>query len=153
MKSVLLSLLLLIGFITTSVAQLSNPVKWNYSVTKVDDVTYDVKITAKLDKGWHLYSQDAGDGPEPTSFTFLNNPMLKLSGKVSEIGKLRKEYDPNFDTELKFYDNEVTFVQRVVVKNNKVSTVLKGKVTFMVCNDKKCLPPKDEPFSIKIQTK
>lgn len=150
MKSLFLAALLTITM--AGKAQFLNPVKWNYSIVKVADKTYDVKITAILDKGWHLYAQDAGEGPEPTTFTFAANPMFKLEGKVKEVGKLRKEYDPNFDSELKFYSNEVTFVQRIKMRS-AVSTVVNGSVNFMVCNDRKCLPPKDVPFSVKVPAK
>lgn len=150
MKNVLLFAFLLIS--ASSSAQLSNPVKWSYSIVKVADKTFDVKVTAILDKGWHLYAQDAGEGPEPTTFTFTSNPMFKLEGKVKEVGKLRKEYDPNFDSELKFYSNEVTFVQRIKMRSN-VATVVNGNVNYMVCNDRKCLPPKDVPFSVKVPAK
>lgn len=150
MKSFLLSFLLICTIAAS--AQISNPVKWSYSVVKVNDNTYDVKITAKLDKGWHIYAQEAGEGPEPTTVTFQSNPMFKTDGPVKEVGKLKKEYDPNFDTELKFYSGEVTFVQRIVLKS-KVITVVKGKVNYMVCNDRKCLPPKDEVFSVKVSGK
>lgn len=150
MKSLFFALLLLSGFAAS--AQMANPVKWNYTIEKVSDKVYEVKIIAIIDKGWHLYAQDAGDGPEPTTITFENNPMFKLDGAVKEIGKLRKEYDPNFDSELKFYSNEVTFVQRITMRSN-VATVVKGNVNFMVCNDRKCLPPKDVPFTVKVPAK
>ncbi|HRN80000.1 MAG TPA: protein-disulfide reductase DsbD family protein [Ferruginibacter sp.] len=150
MKNVLFFAFMLMA--VSSNAQLSNPVKWSYSIVKVADKTFDVKVTAILDKGWHLYAQEAGEGPEPTTFSFASNPMFKLEGKVKEVGKLRKEYDPNFDSELKFYSNEVTFIQRIKMRSN-VATVVNGNVNYMVCNDRKCLPPKDVPFTVKVPAK
>ena len=88
-------------------------------------------------------------GPEPTSFSFSKNPLIKLQGKVDEKGKLETQYDPNFKSTLKFYNKQVDFVQKIS-KKSKAPTTLKGTVTFMVCNERKCLPPKDVPFSIKI---
>lgn len=130
-------------------AQISNPVTWSYRAVKVADRTYDVIINAVIEKNWHIYAQDAGEGPEPTSFSFSKNPLVKLEGKVKEVGKMQKAYDPNFNSTLRFYSNEVAFYQRVKMKSN-ASTVLKGTVSYMVCDDKKCLPPKDVPFSVKI---
>lgn len=150
MKRLIFSLLLLATF--SANAQMANPVKWSYTIVKVSDKVYDVKVIATIDKGWHLYAQDAGEGPEPTTISFESNPMFKLDGKVKEVGKLRKEYDPNFDSELKFYSSQVTFVQRIVMRSN-VATVVKGNVNFMVCNDRKCLPPKDVPFTVKVPAK
>jgi len=145
------SLLLILGVLMMSFAhaQLLNPVKWAYSAKKVADKTYEIHITALVDDKWHIYSQEAGEGPVPTSFVFTKNPLLTLQGKVNEVGKLEKSFDKNFNSELKFYEKQVDFVQKVKVKSS-ASTVVKGTVTFMVCNDRQCLPPKDIPFSVKL---
>ena len=133
-------------------AQIENPVKWSYTAKKVSDKVYDVYITATLDNKWHIYAQDAGEGPEPTSLSFAKNPLINLDGKVKEEGKLEKEYDKNFGSTLKFYSNKVSFIQRVKLKS-AVATVLKGSVNYMVCNDRKCLPPKEFPFTVKVAGK
>jgi len=133
-------------------AQLENPVKWAYSAKKISDKTYELHLTANIDGNWHLYAQDAGEGPEPTSFTFDANPLVKLDGKVKESGKLEKSFDPNFNSTLRYYAQKVDFIQKVKVKTN-ANTVVKGTVTYMVCNDRKCLPPKEIPFSIKVAGK
>ena len=136
----------------TADAQLINPVKWSYTAKKVSDKVYDVYITANLDNKWHIYAQDAGDGPEPTTVKFTPNPLVKLDGKVKENGKLEKSFDPNFNSTLKYYSTNVDFVQRVKLKST-ASTVLKGSVYYMVCDDKKCLPPKQVPFAVNLAGK
>ena len=133
-------------------AQIENPVKWSYTSKKISDKVYDIYVTANLDPKWHIYAQEAGEGPEPTSLSFGKNPLVKLDGKVKEDGKLEKEYDKNFGSELKFYSNKVSFVQRVKLKSS-VATVVKGSINYMVCNDRKCLPPKAVPFAVKISGK
>ena len=62
---------------------------------------------------------------------------------------MEKSYDKNFNSVLKYYSNKVDFVQKIKVKTS-IATVVKGTVTFMVCNDRQCLPPKDVPFSINV---
>jgi len=151
MKKIVLGMLLLL-FATVSNAQINNPVKWSYSATKVADKTYEIHLTATIDGNWHLYAQDAGEGPEPTTITFSPNPLLTLEGKVMEVGKMEKSYDKNFKSVLKFYGKKVDFVQKIKVKS-PVATVVKGSVSFMVCNDRQCLPPRDVPFSININGK
>lgn len=151
MKKILFVSLLLLSTILVK-AQISNPVTWTYKAVKVADKTYDIVATATLQSKWHIYAQDAGEGPEPTSFSFSKNPLIKLDGKVKEVGKLEKAFDPNFNSTLKFYSNEVSFIQRVKMKSS-ASTVFKGTVSYMVCDDKKCLPPKDVPFSVNIPGK
>ena len=149
-KAVLFASLLFFAF--QGFAQLANPVKWTYTAKKVSDKVYDLHMTAVIDNNWHLYAQDAGEGPEPTSFTFSINPLVKLDGKVKEIGKLEKAFDPNFNSTLKYYSNRVDFVQRVKLKSS-AATLVKGTVSYMVCDDRKCLPPKEIPFSIKVTGK
>jgi thiol:disulfide interchange protein DsbD len=133
-------------------AQVENPVNWTFTATKISAKQYELHMSAAVDGNWHIYAQDAGEGPEPTSFTFVKNPLVKLDGKVKEIGKLESHYDANFKSTLKFYNEKVDFVQKVNLKST-ANTVIKGSVLFMVCNDKRCLPPKEIPFSIKLESK
>ena len=133
-------------------AQVENPVSWVFSATKISAKQYELHMSATVDGNWHIYSQQAGEGPEPTSFTFVKNPLVKLDGKVKEVGKLESLYDPNFKSTLKFYNGKVDFVQKVNVKST-ANTVIKGTVVYMVCNDRRCLPPKEIPFSIKLESK
>ena len=152
MKKIILSLLPMFLFIA-AFAQMENPVKWTYTAKKIKGDVYELHMTATLEPKWHIYSQNiSGDGPVPTSFAFDKNPLVKPDGKVAEMGKLEKEYDKNFGMTLKYYGNKVDFVQKIKLKA-AVATLAKGKITYMVCNDKKCLPPKDVPFSIKINPK
>lgn len=145
--SLLLASLFLVG--SFAFAQIENPVKWTFTSKKEKDNKYTVSLTANIAPGWHLYSQDAGEGPEPTVITFTKNPLLKEDGKVKEEGKLIKEYDAIFGSVLKFYTTKVTFVQKFKSKS-AASTFAKGNINYMLCNDKKCLPPKSVPFSVKL---
>ena len=148
MKKIFLGslLILLAGYAN---AQINNPVKWTYTAKKIADKTYELHMTATIDGNWHLYAQDAGEGPEPTTFTFTANPLIKFDGKIKEVGKLEKSYDKNFKSVSKYYGNKVDFVQKVKVKSS-IATVVKGTVNFMVCNDRQCLPPRDVPFTINV---
>ena len=130
-------------------AQINNPVLWSYSAKKIADKTYEIHMTATITGNWHLYAQDAGTGPEPTTFSFTKNPLISFDGKVKEIGKLEKSFDKNFNSTLKYYANKVDFVQKIKVKS-ATATVVKGVVNFMVCNDRQCLPPRNVPFTINI---
>ena len=141
-----LFLILLAGFAN---AQINNPVTWTYTAKKIADKTYELHMTATIDGNWHLYAQDAGKGPEPTSFVFTPNPLIKYDGKIREIGKQEQSFDKNFNSVLKYYGKKVDFVQKVKVKSS-TATVVKGVVNFMVCNDRQCLPPRDVPFTINV---
>ena len=148
MKKIITGMILLM-FTGLVNAQINNPVKWTYTAKKIADKTYELHMTASIDGNWHLYAQDAGEGPEPTVFSFTANPLIKFDGKVKEIGKLEKSYDNNFKSVLKYYAKKVDFVQKIKVKSS-IATIVKGSVSFMVCNDRQCLPPKEVEFKIKM---
>ena len=72
-------LLSIIGLMFTAV-QAQNPVSWTFSAKKIDDKTYEVHMTANIQSGWHLYSQNQPDDAIaiPTGFTINNNPLIKV---------------------------------------------------------------------------
>lgn len=146
-----LSALLLIVLSATAVAQVKNPVKWAFSVKKVSGGVFQIHMNATIEQGWHIYSQSTPEGgPIPTAFTFSKNPLVTVSGKVKEIGKVEKHFEPLFKVDVIQFSDKVEFVQLVKVKKG-VKTSVNGLVEYMSCNDKECLPPKEEKFSLSLQ--
>jgi len=129
-------------------AQILNPVHWDFSKKKIGSDQYIVHLKAEIDPGWHIYAQDAGEGPIPTSFTFKKNDNLIFKGKVRGVGKLQKNFDKAFGSELKYYEDSVDFVQYVQAKPGAES--IEGSLEYMVCDDEQCLPPKEVPFKITL---
>ena len=130
-------------------AQILDPVDWSFSKKELGNNQYIVHLTATIDPGWHIYAQDAGEGPIPTSFTFEKNDSLTYKGETRAVGKLHEEFDKAFKSELKFYENKVDFVQYVTAKQG--AKYVKGSLEYMVCDDHQCLPPKEVPFKISLQ--
>ena len=147
-KLILITSVVIISLATK--AQL-NPVSWTYSAKKVSEKTYELRLSASMQSGWHLYSQtQPGDAiAEPTKITFNKNPLLKLDGKVKEEGKMEKFHDAKLDLSANQYSSKVEFVQTVKLKAN-AKTNVNGTVRFQTCNDEKCLPPKTITFSIAL---
>ncbi|MBC7745593.1 MAG: thioredoxin family protein [Flavobacterium sp.] len=144
----LLSLLLFL-IISSAQAQIFDPVKWSFGSKKVNDKEADLIITAKIEPGWHVYSQFIGEGgPIPTSFNFNPSVDYKLVGKVTESPKAESAFDETFDMQIAWHKNEVTFAQRV--KLTKPQTNITGKLEFMVCNDERCLPASEVEFNIPV---
>ena len=146
-------LMLAIAIFVTSLsfAQVKTPVKWTFSSKKIDATTYEVYMTATLERGWHIYSQTTPDGgPVPTTIEFTKNPLVNLQGSAKETGKLEQKHEELFGVDVKQYSNKVDFVQTVKVKA-KVKTTLNGAVEFMTCNDRECLPPTKQQFSIALK--
>ena len=148
-KIILLSVIALVS--TFSFAQVKNPVKWSFSSKKIDASTYEVRMTASIDGGWHIYSQTTPDGgPVPTSIEYTKNPLLNLQGSAKETGKMEQRHEELFGVDVKQYSNKVEFVQTVKVKGN-IKTTLNGTIEFMTCNDHECLPPTKQSFSIALK--
>ena len=138
MKS-LFSLLLALFITTLSYSQIQDPVKWIFEVQSLGADQVELVVKAEIEEGWHMYSQEAGDGPVSTSFTFFENPAFKTLGAVLESETI-EEYDPNFESILKYFETTAVFTQRIQLLTND-TTVLKGEFEFMVCNNSMCLPP------------
>jgi cytochrome c biogenesis protein CcdA/thioredoxin-related protein len=148
----ILPLFLVFASITLN-AQIFDPVKWSYSVDRHDDNNATLLLTAIIDKGWHVYAQvlQSEDGPIPTSFEFEASPNYSLSGKVLEE-KYKTEYDPNFEMDLNYFEKKATWRQKIKIISAG-SFAVKGVLTYMACDDHRCLPPEDLPFSIDVAAK
>ncbi len=130
-------------------AQILKPVKWSFSSKKTGDNEAVLIFTAKIDKGWHLYSQYIPDnGPVATTFTLDKNSSIQLVGKIMEPKPIVQN-DPNFNMVLKFFATKAVFTQKIKLLTDKPVTVT-GSINFMCCNDVSCLPPNDVNFSIKV---
>ena len=143
----LLAFAIFLGFSVS--AQSNKQVNWTFTTKKIADKTYEVRMTANIKGDYHIYAQEAGEGPVPTSFTFNRHPLVVLDGKVKEIGKAKKVFEEAFDSEVKYYEKSVDFVQVVKVRGSAKNN-LAGKVEFMVCNDTECLPPATVDFTVNI---
>jgi thiol:disulfide interchange protein DsbD len=123
---------------------------WTFSAKKLAGNQYELHMTATPPAGWHIYSQNTPEGgPIPTSFTFNNNALVTLSGKVKETGKTVKYFDKNFKVNVIYFEGKVDFVQVVTVKG-KIKTNVSGEVESMICNDRTCMPPATEKFNIAL---
>ena len=127
------------------------PVKWRYSATKLDDKTWEIHLTASIDKGWHIYSQYQPKEAIaiPTKIRISKNPLIVSCGQINEVGNKEKQTIKELDIVQFQYTDQVDFVQRVILKAN-VQTSIAGTVTFQVCTDEQCLPPKEEAFSLSL---
>lgn len=143
-------LLVMLMLNLASHAQVLEPVKWRFTTESLGNDEFNLVFIAKIEPRWHLYSQDIPMSPPATTFTFEKNADFELIGKVTE-SKSVEQYDPNFEMTLKFFSVEATFKQKVKVGAGKSVTV-KGNVEFMSCDDTRCLPPAEEPFSFSLQS-
>lgn len=127
-----------------------SPVDWSTSAKKVGDKTYEIRIVANLQKGWHIYSQTTPDGgPQPTVITYSKNPLMTLEGATKEVGKLEQRHEKLFGVDVKQFSDKVEFVQVVKLKAN-VKTSAEVAVQYMTCDDATCLPPTTKKFTVAL---
>ena len=99
-----------------------------------------------IEPKWHIYSVNNPDGgAEPTKIKVNEGKSI---GAAKEKGKLKTVFEKEFKVNQKFYEDAVDFVQ--LVKLNAGDKKITGNVTYMVCNDRQCLPPKEVEFKIKL---
>jgi thiol:disulfide interchange protein DsbD len=143
--------LLAFAFSVSTNAQNEEPVDWSFSAKKINATTYEIHMTANIEKDWHIYSQTTPDGgPVATAISFNKNPLVKLSGKAREVGKLEQHFEELFDVQVKQFSNQVDFVQTITVKPG-IKTVIAGSDgIYMACTERNCLPPRTQKFSLQI---
>ncbi len=131
-------------------AQQLDPVKWTYKVNETSATEAELVFTAKLDAGWHLYSQYTDpNGPLAIVFTFNDSPDYQRIGKVQEP-KPHEEMDDIFQCVVKSFSGTVVFRQKIKRVSEKDFTV-KGVVSYQLCNDGSCIAPEDHDFSFNVK--
>jgi thiol:disulfide interchange protein DsbD len=116
-------------------AQITNPIQWSFAQKQVNDSVTELKFTAKLVSGWHLYSQYTPDGgPLPTVFDFTLPKTVQRIGKVKEPA-YDKKYEPLFEVDVyTFPATTVVFTQQVKNKSDK-EQIVGGEIKGMTCKD------------------
>lgn len=142
-------LTMLVAFVTqVTFAQIYEPVKWTKELKVTSDKTANIEIRATIETGWHLYGLELPkDGPRATSIIFESIDNAEKIGDLQAISTLQKEFDSNFNMELNWYTQKAVFIQKISFTDaSKVK--VKGFIEFMACNDKSCLPPGKEQFTL-----
>lgn len=138
--------------ITAAPPQAKKYVTWSYSQKKLSADEYELVFTAKIEPGFHLYSQiEVPDGPKPTYFDFKKSKDYKLIGKTIEP-KPHEQAEPVFENQiLRFFENSATFKQKVKILRSGLVEI-KGEIDGMACNDVMCQDFSPRPlFNFKIE--
>src|SRR5690554_1949633 len=141
-------------FVQASInAQVYDPVKWQFDVEEISDTEAEISFTAIIEDGWHIYATElsSDEGPLPTEFMFDISEDYKTVGKIQQ-GKFKTEYDKNFRMDLDYFEGKPVFKQKIERISGKDFKV-RGELSFMVCDDEKCLPPEYVPFELAVKGK
>ena len=140
---------LLISLLVSAVAMAQpSPVKWSASAVETDATTYEVRLTADIDQGWHIY--DFGPYAEDL---YISTTEITIDGaeKVGEITASKaphRAYDDVYEAEIGTWEGKVVFTQKV--KAAAEPKTISIDVFYGACNDQNCIPPKSEQLSVKI---
>ena len=137
---------LLLSFVVYALqAQIKDPVKFKTELTPLSDTEAEVVFTATMDKGWHVYSTDLGDGgPISATFNVDNKSGVELVGKLKPVGKEVATFDKLFEMKVRYFENTAKFVQKV--KFTGGAYAIEGYLEYGACDDESCLPPTQVPF-------
>lgn len=130
----------------TTAAQILNPVQGQVEWKELSAGEAELQVHLTIEEHWHVYSTHMPDGgPISASLKWTESegitPVGDLKGRGEEIAK----FDDLFGMDVRYYENTVTFVQRVRYTGEEYA--VEGHLTYGACDDKTCIPPTKVPFS------
>lgn len=126
-------------------AQMANPVKFSATLKTGKTAEGEIVFKGRIEKGWHVYSTGLGnDGPVSATLTVNKKDGVQLVGKLTPRGREISEFDKLFGMKLRYFENSVTFVQKV--KFTKPQYSLDVFLEYGACNDEMCMPPTQVPI-------
>ena len=144
MKKLLFPFVLLL-FAVAVQAQIQDPVKFNSELKILAADEAEVVFMAAIDKGWHVYSTDLGDGgPISATFNVEKISGAEVVGKLKPVGKEISTFDKLFEMKVRYFENTAQFVQKLKLTGGAYQ--IEGYLEYGACNDENCLPPTQVPF-------
>lgn len=141
----IVSLLFLSFVVLVLHAQIKEPVKFKTEFKTLSDTEAEVVFTAAIDKGWHVYSTDLGDGgPISATFNVESKSGIEPVGKLKPVGKEVSTFDKLFEMKVRYFENTAQFVQKVKLTGGAYA--IDGYLEYGACDDESCLPPTQVPF-------
>ena len=137
----LLSILTLMSALVLH-AQMIDPVHFTSELKTGKGAEAEIVFHATIDNGWHVYSTDIGkDGPIEATFNIVKMDGAEPVGKLEPRGNVIRKMDKLFGMELKYFENEATFVQKI--KFTKPQYDIDCYLEYGACSDESCLPPSE----------
>ena len=135
---ILVSLMVVLGIH----AQMVDPVHFTSKLKMGEGAEAEIIFHATIDDGWHVYSTELGDdGPIEATFNVEKMEGAELVGKLTPVGKVIKKMDKLFNMELKYFEKEATFVQKI--RFTKPQYDIDCYLEYGACSDASCLPPSE----------
>lgn len=123
----------------SAMAQMADPVAWNFSALSGRGDTVLIEMTATIRASWKMYALQLPEGgPLPTKIQF-NSGRYAPVGEVSDSPKPTKSYDAIFKMTIGYYTKTVRFIQKMVPGKAEGSNNVSGSIEYMCCNDESCV--------------
>lgn len=126
-----------------------NQVEWTTKIEKTSDTEAKLVLKAKIKNPWHIYGMSIPEGgPEATSLNIDKIEGATLLGNLTASPNAETKYDPNFEMNIGTFHGNVTFIQKLKVKDfSKLQ--IEAYMRYMACTDEYCTPPQNWDFKIK----
>jgi len=126
---------------TIAIAQAPGTVQWDASTQPVPghDGVVIANVTAKIEKGWHIYAQtQSSGGPIPLRVSIESGAPYELAGAITATKPLTR-HDSSFDLDTQFY-TESFFLKIPVKATAGAQPDVPLAVRFQMCSDTTCMP-------------
>ena len=141
MKKTLLTWICLVIVLAVK-AQMVDPVHFKAELKTGNGAEAEIVFHATIDQGWHVYSTEIGeDGPIEATFNVVKMEGAELVGKLMPKGNVIKKMDKLFGMELKYFEGEATFVQKI--RFTKPEYDIDCYLEYGACSDASCMPPSE----------
>ncbi|GAB6982050.1 protein-disulfide reductase DsbD family protein [Prevotella dentasini] len=131
----------------TMMAQ-QTPVHFKVQQKQTSPSEVEVIFTAKIDKGWHVYSTGLpADGPTSATLHTEKAEGAQPVGKLMPRGRELNVDDNIFGMKLRYFENSVSFIQKYKITGKTYN--IKGYLEYGACNDEMCMPPTSVDFNYK----
>lgn len=137
------------GITSNTGSQILQPCNWSFTVEQSANGEAILVSTAKLDSGWHLYSQHISDKGPSMRFAYDSLDTYMLLGDTEE-GEAHKEYNPYLEMEVLYFEKEAVFKQKINAQK-KIDFSITGSIDYTVCLDQSQCVHSDEEFSFTVR--
>ncbi|MCR4701676.1 MAG: thiol:disulfide interchange protein, partial [Bacteroidaceae bacterium] len=97
MRRIITTIMLLLGIMIPTIAQIKSPVKFAVKQKQVSEREFDVIFSGTISNGWHVYSTGLpDDGPVSASFHLEDSRNVKAVGRLKPEGNEIKKYEDLF---------------------------------------------------------
>lgn len=130
-------------------------VDWEVGIgppTTIPGDTVRVVFKTSIEEGWSMYAMGTPAG-KPLEIAFSDLPQGLTADTAFVQQDTETGFDPNFNTDVIYFtpESRATGYLFVADEAEPGEHEVQGSVTFMLCNDRLCLPPTTTLFGVPLK--